>query len=472
MSLLPALDGAFGDRHDAVRVAGESTSWSVLAARAIDLASAVEGARVVAVAAAPTLDTVVAVAAALRARVAVVPVPIDAGPDERSHILRDSGAACFLGSHPWDDVAIESVPLRAATAPMRSMHAIGAADPDPDDEAVAMIMYTSGTTGPPKGVLVSRRAIALGLDALADAWAWTSDDTLAHGLPLFHVHGLILGVLGPLRLGSALVHTGRPTPGAYAEANASLYFGVPTVWSRIVAEPAAARSLRGARLLVSGSAALPAPVFEGIASLCGQRPIERYGMTESLITLSTRADGERRPGSVGTTLPGVTTRCIDEAGEPLVPDGESVGALEVRAASLFTGYLNQPATTAGCFTDDGWFRTGDAATIGADGFHRIVGRQSTDLIKTGGFRVGAGEVEGALLAHPAVREAAVIGVPDTDLGQRIVAFVVGDGLTTIDLGAFVACRLSQHKRPRRVHIVDALPRNAMGKIQKTKLTEP
>lgn len=472
MSLLPALDGAFGDRRDAVRVAGESISWSVLAARATDLASAVQGAGVVAVAAAPTLDTVVAVVAALHARVAVVPVPIDAGPDERAHILRDSGAACFVGSHPWHDVAIDSVPLRSPTAPLRSMPAGGATDQAPEDEATAMIMYTSGTTGPPKGVLVSRRAIAADLDALAHAWAWTSDDTLAHGLPLFHVHGLILGVLGPLRIGSAVVHTGRPTPGAYAEASASLYFGVPTVWSRIVAEPASARALRGARLLVSGSAALPAPVFDGIASLCGQRPIERYGMTETLITLSTRADGERRAGSVGAPLRGVTTRCVDDAGELLARDGETVGALEVRSASLFAGYLNQPAATAGCFTDDGWFRTGDAATIGADGFHRIVGRQSTDLIKTGGFRVGAGEVEGALLAHPAVREAAVIGVPDADLGQRIVAFVVGDGLTAIDLGTFVAGRLSVHKRPRRVHVVDALPRNAMGKIQKTKLTEP
>jgi fatty acid CoA ligase FadD36 len=225
-------------------------------------------------------------------------------------------------------------------------------------------------------------------------------------------------------------------------------------------------------LLVSGSAALPAPVFEGIVALCGQAPIERYGMTETLITVSTRADGERRPGSVGVPLRGVSTRCVDDDGRPLPADGETVGALEVRTPTQFVGYLHQPEATAASFTEDGWFRTGDAAVIGPDRFHRIVGRQSTDLIKTGGFRVGAGEVEGALLAHPAVREAAVIGVPDDDLGQRIVAFVVGEDARRVDLGAFVAERLARHKRPRRVHVVDALPRNAMGKVQKSKLAEP
>jgi fatty acid CoA ligase FadD36 len=169
---------------------------------------------------------------------------------------------------------------------------------------------------------------------------------------------------------------------------------------------------------------------------------------------------------------GVQTRLVDDDGRVLDADPELVGALEVRSPTLFDGYLGRSDATAEAFTADGWFRTGDAACIDPDGFHRIVGRQSTDLIKTGGYRVGAGEVEGALLAHPAVAEAAVIGVADDDLGQRIVAFVVGDALGGVDLSAFVAERLSVHKRPRRVHVVDALPRNAMGKVQKAKLTEP
>ena len=155
--------------------------------------------------------------------------------------------------------------------------------------------------------MLSRGAIAADLDGLAAAWEWTSDDTLVHGLPLFHVHGLILGVLGALRVGSRLIHTGRPTPSAYAAAGGTLYFGVPTVWSRVCAEPSAARALSGARLLVSGSAPLPVPVFEQMATLTGQSPVERYGMTETLITLSTRASGERRAGYVGLPIEGVET---------------------------------------------------------------------------------------------------------------------------------------------------------------------
>ena len=164
-------------------------------------------------------------------------------------------------------------------------------------------MYTSGTTGLPKGVVLSRRAIAADLDGLAAAWQWSPSDVLVHGLPLFHVHGLVLGILGALRVGSRVVHTGKPTPAAYASVGgATMYFGVPTVWSRICAEPAAASSLNGARLIVSGSAPLPVAVFEEMIRLIGQAPVERYGMTETLITVSTRADGERRPGWVGLPI--------------------------------------------------------------------------------------------------------------------------------------------------------------------------
>lgn len=334
------------------------------------------------------------------------------------------------------------------------------------------MLYTSGTTGPPKGVILSRRAVAADLDALAEAWAWTAEDTLVHGLPLFHVHGLVLGVLGALRTGCRLVHTGRPTPAAYAEAAGTLYFGVPTVWSRIAADQPAAQALSGARLLVSGSAPLPVPVFEKLTTLTGHRPVERYGMTETLITVSTRAAGERRPGSVGLPLAGTETRLIAEDGRPVPADGESVGDLQVRGPSMFDGYLGNPLANAEAFTEDGWFRTGDVATIGPDGFHRIVGRGSVDVIKSGGFKIGAGEVEAALRDHPAVADAAVVGAPDADLGQAVVAFVIPDGPVTGDqLTDFVAQRLSVHKRPRKVVLVEELPRNAMGKVLKKRLLE-
>ena len=454
-SLLPSLRGELGDRADAVCVAGEPVSWATLSAMANGTAARLLGARAVAIDARPTLQTVIAVAAGLAAGVAVVPVPPDAGPVERSHIIRDSGAEAVVGAADWPDVALARIELATD----------GSLLAEPADDVAALIVYTSGTTGSPKGVVLSRRAVAAGLDGLAAAWQWTADDTLVHGLPLFHVHGLVLGVLGALRVGCRLVHTGKPTPAAYAAAQGSLYFGVPTVWGRVCAEPAAATALRSARLLVSGSAPLPVAVFEQLRALTGHHPVERYGMTETLITLSTRADGERRPGWVGLPIDGVRTRLVGDDGSAAAHDGDTIGELHVAGSTLFDGYLGRPEATAAAF-DDQWFRTGDAAVIDADGFHRIVGRQSLDIIKTGGFKVGAGEVETALLSHPSVLEAAVVGAPDDDLGQRIVAYVVGSDIDAAALIEHVAATLSVHKQPRDVRVVDELPRNAMGKVQK------
>jgi fatty acid CoA ligase FadD36 len=254
-----------------------------------------------------------------------------------------------------------------------------------------------------------------------------------------------------------------------------MFFGVPTVWSRIAAEPASARALSSARLLVSGSAALPPSVFRDVRELTGHAPVERYGMTETMITIAVRADGVRRPGWVGVPIDGVRTRIVDDAGVAVATDGETIGDLQVQGDCVFDGYLRRPEETAKSWTEDGWFRTGDAAVLDAAGYHRIVGRRSSDLIKTGGYRVGAGEVEAALLDHPGVAEAAVVGLPDPDLGQRIVAFVVveadGAGARAEQLIEHVAGQLSVHKRPREVRLVDSLPRNAMGKVQKARLLD-
>jgi fatty acid CoA ligase FadD36 len=453
------------DIADAIRIDGVALSRSDLVGAATSVAERVAGAGRVAVLAKPTASTVLAVTGCLIAGVPFVPVPSDVGAAERRHMLTDSGVQAWLGPEPDEPEGLPHIPVRLHA---RSWHR----HPEPSPDAPAMVIYTSGTTGMPKGVQLSRRAIAADLDALAEAWQWTAEDVLVHGLPLFHVHGLVLGLLGSLRIGNRFVHTGRPTPAGYAqacaEAGGTLYFAVPTVWSRVVGDESAARALRPARLLVSGSAPLPVPVFDGLAELTGHQPIERYGASESLITLSTRADGERRPGWVGLPVAGVQTRLLDDNDAPVPHDAETVGRLQVRGPTMFDGYLNRPEATAEAFDVDGWYRTGDVAVIDSGGMHRIVGRESVDLIKSGGYRVGAGEIETALLGHPGVEEAAVVGMPDEDLGQRIVAFVVGSAEPE-ELIEFVAQELSVHKRPREVRILEGLPRNAMGKVLKKQL---
>jgi malonyl-CoA/methylmalonyl-CoA synthetase len=350
---------------------------------------------------------------------------------------------------------------------------------DLDDDAPAIIIYTSGTTGPPKGAVLPRRAIASNLDALAAAWEWTAQDRLVHALPLFHVHGLVLGVLGPVRLGGHVRHLGRFSPEAVAEAfteGATLLFGVPTMYHRLIeaaqASEEVARALAGARLLVSGSAALPAREHERMAEVTGQRIVERYGMTETLMNCSVRAAGDRRPGYVGPPLDGIRVQLLDDAGQVIeVSDDETIGELAVSGPNLFLEYLNRPEATAEVMRG-GWFMTGDLATRAPDGYVRIVGRRSTDLIKSGGYKIGAGEIEGALREHPQVRDAAVTGEPDPDLGERIVAWVVPAGdaaLKEQPLIEHVARLLSPHKRPRAVRFVAELPRNEMGKVQKKRL---
>ncbi len=460
--LLTSLHPKSPDLSDAVRIGEDSWGRGDLVGAATAAAERIGGASgPIAVLARPSIDTVLAVIAGLIAGVPIVPVPADVGVAERRHILTDSGAIGWLGESPEEPDGLPHVPVRRHA---RSWHQYS----EPRPESTAFIVYTSGTTGAPKGVQLSRRALAASLDGLADAWAWTSDDVLVHGLPLFHVHGLVLGLLGSLRVGNRFVHTVKPTPETYAATPGTMYFGVPTVWSRVVADESCARALSSARLLVSGSAPLPVPVFDGLRRLTGHAPIERYGATETVITLSTRADGERRAGWVGHPLTGVRTRLLNEDDTAAPHDGETVGQLQVQGSTLFSGYLNLPEKTAEVLTGDGWYRTGDVAVVDGGGMHRIVGRESVDLIKSGGYRIGAGEIETVLLGHPGIVEVAVVGVPDDDLGQRIVAYVVGD-VVEDEVIAFVAQQLSVHKRPREVRRVDALPRNSMGKVLKKEL---
>ena len=462
-----------GGGAEALRFGDRALTYEELRLRAAAVAERVAGAERVAVWATPELETCVAVVGALAAGTAVVPVNPKAGERELAHIVADSQPELVL--------AAPGAELPAALAEVPRAEPAGTGGdlpPEPPAETPALVVYTSGTTGPPKGAVLPRRAIATNLDALAAAWEWTAEDRLVHGLPLFHVHGLVLGLLGPLRRGGSLVHVGRFSSEAIAEAlerGATMMFGVPTMYHRLAADaersPGVAAAVRRARLLVSGSAALPAADHQRIEQATGRRVLERYGMTETLMNTAMRTTGDNRPGYVGPPLDGVELRLLGDEGEPLdVADDETFGEIAVRGPNLFLGYLGNPEATAEAVRD-GWFHTGDLATRAPDGAIRIVGRRATDLIKSGGYKIGAGEIENALLEHPAVAEAAVAGVPDDDLGERIVAWVVRDGEATPDeLSGHVAALLAPHKRPREVRFVSELPRNDMGKVMKRELS--
>jgi malonyl-CoA/methylmalonyl-CoA synthetase len=466
------------DDAPAIIIGGRTLSYADVRRASGVLAARLDGVSRVAVWAEPAPETAVALAGLVEAGVEVVPLNPKLGSAELGHILTDARPEAVIGADAGGLPRLD-VDLDADLEAGRDSHAdLVRRSRDPED--VALVIYTSGTTGRPKGVLIPRRAIATNLDALADAWAWTAADRVAHALPLFHVHGLILGLIGPLRLGGHLHHFGRFTPEAAASAlsaGASMLFAVPTIYHRLAdaaeTDPAVAAALQRARLLVSGSAPLPARTFTRIERATGRRIVERYGLTETIMNTAVRADGERRPGEVGRPLPGVDLRVVTDDGSDAPLDGTTIGEVVVRGPNLFRGYLNRPEATAEVMRD-GWFWTGDLATRAPDGYVRIIGRKSTDLIKTGGYKVGTGEIEAALLDHPAIRDVAVTGEPDEDLGERIVAWIVVEPGATPpseqEVADHVAALLAPHKRPRSVRVLDDLPRNAMGKVVKPRLT--
>ncbi len=466
----------------AIAFPDRSLSYVELGDACARVAQSLAGVSRAAVLAESRIETCVAVIGALTAGVPTVLVNPKSGTSELSHILADAapevlltgpdpGRPDGLGELRSEIVDLNDPPVRGGT---------DAAETPLDPEAPALIVYTSGTTGPPKGAVLPRRALASNLDALADAWDWNEHDIVTHALPLFHVHGLVVGILGPVRRGGTAVHLGRFSSDAVADAleqGATMLFGVPTMYRRLAdaaeASPRVARALGRARLLVSGSAALPASEHARLQRLTGRGVVERYGMTETLMNTAVRADGEPRAGSVGSPLVGVQLRLVDDDGAPLEsPDPETIGEIQVLGPNLFLGYLNRDDATAAAM-HDGWFATGDMATRDGDGYIRIVGRRATDLIKSGGYKIGAGEIEASLRDHHAVEDAAVTSEPDADLGERVVAWVVlraGQDAPPQELVDHVAGQLAPHKRPRVVRFLDALPRNELGKVQKQRLS--
>lgn len=433
-------------------------------------------------------DYVTALHGVWRAGGIAVPLNVAAARPELEYCLSEAGATRVMTSrkHP---VAIDPVCKRLGIEARDvgdALEASGKPRPLPAFELSrpAMIVFTSGTTSKPKGAVMTHKAIHAQVTKLIEAWRWTRNDSVPLFLPLHHLHGII-NVLSCALWCGATVHAvpkldvvrlcEQAAGGDY-----SVFMAVPTVYVKLIehieslAPPqrkAVCEGFREMRLNVSGSAACPAHVFRRWKELTGQALLERYGATETGMAISNPYDGERRAGFVGRALPGVSAQLFDENDRPVRQEGVS-GEIRVRGESMFEGYWKDERATRESFRD-GWFRTGDIAVV-EDGYYRILGRSSIDIIKSGGYKLSALEIENVLLDHEAIGEAAVIGLPDDTWGEIVAAAVTLKDGASLDLdGLRQWCdgRMSAYKVPRRLKVMRDLPRNAMGKVVKTALRD-
>jgi malonyl-CoA/methylmalonyl-CoA synthetase len=341
-------------------------------------------------------------------------------------------------------------------------------------DALAAIIYTSGTTGRSKGAMVTHRNLVSNGRTLVDCWGFGEGDVLLHALPMFHVHGLFVANHCALLSGASMLWHRKFDAAAILRAlpNATVFMGVPTFYSRLLAEAGLDRArAERVRLFISGSAPLLLDTFDAFEQRTGQRILERYGMSEAGMICSNPLNGERRGGTVGMPLPGVSVRIADESDQP-VASGQ-VGGIQIKGPNVFSGYWRMPEKTREEFTADGWFRTGDVGVFDQDGYLSIVGR-AKDLIISGGYNVYPKEVELAIDALPGVIESAVVGLPHPDFGEAVTAIVAskpGAALVEADIIQTLKASLANYKVPKRVFVVGELPRNAMGKVQKNLLRE-
>jgi malonyl-CoA/methylmalonyl-CoA synthetase len=423
----------------------------------------IEAGQRVLISAQPSVEMAVAHVAALRLGCAVVPMNTAYREREVAHIVGDSAPSLAIVDADerakWiRDASGAGIPIVGTAVDGRDEADVELDAAQPQD--AALLIYTSGTTGAPKGAVLSHANVLAGAEAVRIAWRWTSDDRLILTLPLFHMHGLGVGLHGTLLAGASAVIPPGFDPGEVtqraSDPASTLFFGVPTMYSRLATAPDVG-NLGRLRLCVAGSAALSVELFEQIEAATGQRVLERYGMSETLMNMSNPYDGERRPGTVGFPLPGVEARLADD------------GEIQLRGPNVFAGYWQRPDATAAAFTSDGWFMSGDVGEVDADGYYRIVGR-TKELIISGGYNVYPREVEEVLLRHPAIEEVAVAGTPSSEWGEVVTAYVVRSGeCDAASVMAFAAADLAPYKRPRLVHFVDALPRNALGKVVRAEL---
>jgi malonyl-CoA/methylmalonyl-CoA synthetase len=394
--------------------------------------------------------------ACLRCGAALLPMNTAYSPDEVAYLLDDAEPALFVDDRRLAELS------DAADGQSPSFDDVELLPGD-----LAAILYTSGTTGRPKGAMLSHGNLASNAYVLRRVWRFSADDVLLHALPIFHAHGLFVAINCVLASGSTMVFLPRFDVEQVLEAlpRCTVMMGVPTFYTRLLDDPRFDRSVcTGMRLFISGSAPLLASTHEAFRARTGHAILERYGMTETVMLTSNPLDGERRPGTVGFPLPGTDVRIVD-------PDDTGAGAIEVRGPNVFAGYWRRPDLATTEFTNDGWFRTGDIGCFDPDGYLSIVGR-AKDLVISGGLNIYPKEVEDVLDTVDGVLESAVIGVPDTDFGEAVVAVVVptpGLALDTQTVRDRARHRLAAFKVPRRIEIVDSLPRNAMGKVEKAAL---
>ena len=342
---------------------------------------------------------------------------------------------------------------------------------------LAAILYTSGTTGRSKGAMLTHENLLSNAQVLKTYWGWRPGDVLVHVLPIFHVHGLFVAVHGALLNGSKMIWMGRFDPKKVIEKlpQATVFMGVPTLYVRMLTEPGLTReAVRNMRLFIAGSAPLLVETFSAWQERTGHTILERYGMSETVMLTSNPYDpnqGERRGGTVGFPLPGVSLRVCDDSGQPM-PRNE-IGGIQVKGPNVFKGYWRMPEKTREEFTDDGYFKTGDVGKIDERGYVTIVGR-SKDLIISGGYNVYPAEIEGYINELPDVAESAVVGVPHPDFGEVGVAVVVskaGSAVQGDQILATLKAKLANFKIPKKCYVVEDLPRNTMGKVQKNLLRQ-
>jgi malonyl-CoA/methylmalonyl-CoA synthetase len=395
-------------------------------------------------------------------------------PPELAHIVSTARPRRVLAT-PDLAARLPAAEIYAPVAVAAPPAAVAGRDP-------ALMLFTSGTTGKPKGVVLSHAGVAATCASLHQAWGWRADDRLLHVLPLHHTHGVIVALLGALWAGAQVRFTTFEARRLWGElGQATLFMAVPTIYAKLMEAHRAASaddrtswraSAGGLRLFTSGSAALPAALLDEFHAATGQVILERYGMTEIGMALSNPLEGPRVPGAVGRPLPGVEVDLVGDDDRPCAA-GEP-GELRVRSTQMFSGYFGDPEGTARSFDGAGRFRTGDTGVRDEAGVIRLLGRTSVDVLKSGGYKLSALEIEDALRAHPAIAEVAVIGLPDEMWGDRVTACVVlrsGATLTLDELRGWSRDRLAPYKIPRELRLLPQLPRNAMGKVQKSQLKQ-